>query len=432
MPSHPSPPTVPATSDPIEPSPQAWRRKWLIVLAFLVVWQLLWLALAYFASRGKEFGGDVGTYRTYINDPTVLLSERHKSAFGGGIAAPLLPLELAAWVSFFKLALPEFLALRLTMVVHVTIGMAIGLWFAFRDYGAPRGRSSWLIAILLATIPVGWVGGAIMTQDDSVSAAWAGIALWACVAAGPIAGTLATGAGMFFAKPFLAVTIGGIWIGYPKARRAVTVCGVSLGLLFLAFLWWRDGNFELLKQFIVRPFMGASPYGIWWMLFGEFSERPVRNLATFLTAASIAAFAAVAVRRRLSVWSAVVGLYCLFFTFFYGVMPEYEMWYLPFLLVVLWQCAQRGQWGTFACGWLHSFFGFGYKVAYGFNPRFANSGKPGIKTWYLEHIGWDVQGFQIALALATIACSAVMAVLLLARDPFEPVENQRVSERKAA
>lgn len=381
------------------------------------VWQVGWVLAINWLMRGREFGSDAPAFDAYVNDPLMLLTARHRSFLGGGVAAPLMPLELAGVYAAFEQFASKFVAMRLTMVVHSIAAMAITFWIAFRMLGPPRGLRDYMVAILIALVPASWVGDAILSQDDAIAALWSALSLAACVYGTPVAATVVTGLGVFFAKPFLAITFLAIWLVSRGRRRQVALVAGGFVLAYLGLMLWRDGGQLPTKTYIVGPYMGPSPYGIIWMIFGRFNTWLVRDIANVITFTAMALTAIIALRRKTSLVSTSVALYSVFFSSFYGIMPEYEFWCLPFVLLLLWTCRRTAAWGVFWLAWLHSFFGYAYKVVYGLNPNFPETDKPGLKAWYLEHIGIDVHGLQIALAVATVICSVWLAVELLRRDP---------------
>ncbi len=392
------------------------RRAWLYILIGTVAWYLVWLISVDRVTGGREFGSDYPTFAAYLDDPWMLFTSRHRAIFGSGIAAPLLPVSLSVPTMLYERILGEFLALRLTVMLYAVVGVACGFAVAIRRLGPSANRREWLLTAAAAVVPVGWVASTIMSQDDCVAAAWSGVALCMWVSGAPVAATAVIGLGMFFAKPFLAITILAIWICSPGRRWHVALTGSLFVAALIGVYYWRDGALPF-GSYVIIPYMGASPYGIAWMLFEGFRDVwLIKNIAGVLTAIAFAAFSYYAWRRRLSPIATTVGLYSLFFTFFLGVMPEYEMWCLPFVIALLYAAIKEREWTVFAIAWLHSFFGYAYKVVYGLNPRFETSGKPALKNWYLEHIGIDVQPLQLTLAVATVASSFALAIILLRRD----------------
>ncbi len=393
-----------------------WRRPWLYLILVLISWCAFWLVLVDRVTGGREFGSDYPTFAAYLHDPWMLFTDRHLAVFGSGIAAPLLPVSLAVPTKLYEPILGRFLALRLTVMLYAVFGIACGFHVALRRLGPPVTRREWLFTAAAAAVPVGWVASTIMSQDDCVAAAWSGVALCVWVGGAPVAAAVVTGLGMFFAKPFLATTILAIWICSPGRRWPVAFAGSFFVAALTGLYFWRDGALPF-GSYVIVPYMGASPYGIAWMLFEGFRDSwLIKNISGVLTAAAFGAFSYFAWRKRLSPIATTVGLYSLFFTFFLGVMPEYEMWCLPFVVALMYAAIKERAWTVFAIAWFHSFVGYAYKFVYGLNPRFESSGKPSLKNWYLEHIGIDVQPLQILLALATIASSFALAVILLRRD----------------
>jgi hypothetical protein len=388
-------------------------------------WYLACLVSVYFVARGVEFGSDAPTFLRYVKNPSMLLDEVPREMFGESVAAPLLPWEIAGSAALFQSYLPEFVAFRATMALHVLIGMAIGLAVAFRQLSPPSNLREWFVALFVAGLPVGWCASVVMSQDDCVSALWSGLTLLACVYSTPLVATVIVGLSIFFAKPFLAVTFLAIWICSPGQRLRVAAVASAFLAGLLGLYWWRDGRLPF-GDYMVGPYMGASPYGIAWLFLGGIDKQWmwwVKDLSAVLTAASLLTFAWLATRRRISVVATNVGLYSLVFTFLLGTMPEYELWCAPFVVVLLWSAAQERRWSVFALAWLHSFLGYAYKLVYGFNIRFEASGKPALKEWYVRNIGIDVQPLQIALAFATVICGFALAIMILRRDPASRVPS---------
>jgi hypothetical protein len=406
----------------------ALRRATAVMLLGVLAWQSLWLMAVYLATGGKEFADDMIAYRAYVADPLMLLTERHQELFGGAVASPLLPIELTVVYRAFE-PLGSFLAYRLTMAVHILAAIGTGFAVAFRQFGVPVGKRGWVQATFIAVVPVAWVTSVLTVQDDCIAAAWCGLCLAACVWLGPVAGAVAAGLGIFFGKLFLGLAFLGIWIAFPPARWRVSAVGAMFVAALLAFVLWRDGNLSY-SEYVYSPHMGASPYGVALLLGLDFDLFAARNLSALLTAAAFIGFTVIAIRRRLSVFSAVTGLHTTFLVTYFGAMPEYYVWFLPFLIVTLWCCARRRYWGTLALGWLSSFLAYAYKVVYGFNSRFPG-GKQSLKQWFDAQIGIDLLGLQIAIAMAAVLTTLLFAICVLFFDPsrrLEAVERSRVAE----
>jgi hypothetical protein len=410
---------------PVPESQFEWRRAWSWLVLAMCGWYIAWLAVIYSVAGGREFGSDAPTFARYVENPSMLLAEVPHELFGESVAAPLMPFEIASSAAAIRTFLPEFVAFRATMALHVLIGLAIGLAVAFRQLAPPARMREWLMTLLIAVLPVGWCASVIMSQDDCVSALWSGLTLLACVYSTPLVATMIVGLSIFFAKPFLAVTFLAIWICSPGQRLRVAALAAAFVAALLGFYWWRDGGLPF-RDYLVGPYMGASPYGIAWLFLGEIDQQWmwwVKDLSAVLTASSLLIFTWLATRRKTSVVATNIGVYSLVFTFLLGTMPEYELWCAPFVVVLLWSAAQEHRWSVFALAWLHSFFGYAYKLVYGFNVRFEASGKPALKEWYVRNIGIDVQPLQIALAFATVICSLALAIMILRRDPVSKVPS---------
>ncbi len=259
----------------------------------MAAWYAAWLTAAYFASGGAEFDSDAPTFIAYVENPSMLLSEVPREQFGASVAAPLMPWEIATAATVFRAFLPDFVAFRAATAFHVLMGMAIAFGIAFRERGPPISARNWLITLLVAILPVGWCASVIMSQDDCVSALWSGLALLACVYSRPVVATVIVGLGIFFAKPFLAITFLAIWICSPGERLRVGVIATTFVAALLGFYLWRDGTLPF-GEYMVVPYMGASPYGIAWLLLGSI-EKPwmwwIKDFAAVVTAAALGTFA---------------------------------------------------------------------------------------------------------------------------------------------
>lgn len=397
-------------------SPQSpglsWQRPTTLLLMGVLVWQLMWIAAAYYFTGGVEFGDDLPAYRAYVDDPLMLFTDRHRLHFGGAVAPPLLPVELKAFHVLFA-PLGDFLAFRLTMLLHVLPALFVGFAVAFARNAPPGSWRQWLFAVAIAVVPVAWV--MVLTgQDDSIAAAWAAVCLAAWVTLGPIACAIAAGMGMFFGKIFIVLAFLALWVATPGRRTQIAAIGFAFVAGLFALLVWRDRGLSY-AQYVYGPYMGASVYGIVWLLAGEFNLITARNISAVLTILACLSFVAITLRRRVSFPSAVTSLHLIFLMTYFGAMPDYYGWFLPFLVVTLWACYRDRLWTTFAAGWLSTFLAYGYKVLYGLNPQFP--GKPGLKAWSVENIPFDIGPIQIACAIAAVICTVLFALNVLFLDP---------------
>ncbi len=397
---------------------EAWRRATVISVLALFAWQVTGLIVVYFLTGGKEFIDDASTYAAYIADPLMLLTERHRLIFGGSVAPPLLPLELKATYAPFA-SLGDFLALRLTMILHITFALAVGFAAAFRHIEVPRSWREWAQVVTIAIVPVAWITSVVTVQDDTIAAAWGGACLAAFLCLGPLAGAVAAGFGMFFGKIFFALAFLALWTSTPGLRTRLAGIGAGFVLGLLAFLLWRDGGFAY-SEYVYPPYVGASPYGIAWLIGGKFDLFAIRNLSAVVSTVAIALFTYVAARRRTSFVSAITALHSLFLVTYFGAMPEYYVWFLPFVVFTLWACLRQGLWGTFCIGWLTTFFAYGYKLLYGMNERFQGT-KETLKHWAANNIPFNIEWLLIAVGICAVLCTLFFAISVLVRDPAKTV-----------
>jgi hypothetical protein len=414
---------------PTSPTNSRWFHATAVVLLGIAIWQIAWIAAAYLFTGGKEFADDSRIYVAYVNDPGMLWSERHRAVFGAAVAPPLLAAELKVFHSVFERA-GDFLAFRITMLLHMLFAYGAGFAVAFRYLGVPDTWRGWARALAVAMVPVGWVT-VLTVQDDSVAAAWGGLILLAYVWRGPVVGAIAAGCGMFFGKILLGLALLALWIASPGRRFQVAAVGAAFLGILLGFLFWRDGGL-VYSEYVYIPYMGASVYGLVWMLASEFDLLAARDLSAIVTMLAFGAFTWIGVRRRLSIFSAVTAVHSLFLMTYFGAMPDYYAWFFPFLVVTLWACCQRGYWGTFAVGWLSSFFAYGYKVAYGLNSHFPSDTKPALKTWAAENIPFNINVVQIATGFAAVICTLLFAALVLYLDPTKPAAGETAATNDGA
>jgi hypothetical protein len=301
------------------------------------------------------------------------------------------------------------------MLLHILVAYSAGFAIAFRHFGVPNSWRSWAAAALVAMVPVGWVT-VLTSQDDSVAAAWSGLCLVAWATLGPVAAAYVAGLGVFFGKALLALAFQALWIGEPGRRVVIVAIGAAFLGALAGLLLWRDGGFQAYSAYVYGPHMGASICGILTLLGVDYDLHAARNVTAVVTLLALAGFTWIAVRRRLSTISAVTAIHSLFLFTYFGAMPDYYAWFFPFLIVTLWTCWQKRLWGTFAAGWLSSFFAYGYKVVYGLNTRFPTN-KPNLRAWAAQHVTFDMDILQLAIAVAAVVCTLLFAICVTWRDP---------------
>ncbi|MDX1963534.1 MAG: hypothetical protein SFX18_10295 [Pirellulales bacterium] len=397
---------------------------WLLVGSYLVgqaaLAVILWKIVA-----GREFSHDTADYLKYLADPWMLLKPvSDHDTVGGRIASPLLPVVISPLIYAQRiLGINTFLALRGTMIICATIGMGIGWGLALRDYGVPRGWRQSSLMWLLWALPVCWLATSLMSQDDAIAAAWSGLALWAWRRHGPIASLHVAGLGMFCAKPFLVLIFLPLWLATPGKRWTLFLYGTIWVASWVALIAWRDSGLASFGH-SVHPTMSGNLCSIWWILAGYSTPQAAhdfrilaKQLGSYLTLIVLGGWTVAGLSRPVPVPRGVVITYCLFFVAFVGMMPEYELWYMPWLIYVLWEVARRGDYATCLVGWSHSAWGYAYKLLYACDHRIFNKALPSpLQTWYARTVDWDLRLPLVICAAATIL-SALWLAWRLWRTP---------------
>ncbi|MGC4006059.1 MAG: hypothetical protein QM811_24250 [Pirellulales bacterium] len=391
---------------------------WLAIA--LSVWQLVLIGGLNWGLAGREIGSDVNEYRFYVREPWLLFQPTgSKPLYGGRVAAPALPLLIAApYHVFSMLGCPAFVAFRMTLCGYV----ALGVWLTWRTIfqtAPPESKAEKWLAVGITFMPLTWIASAVLSQDDCVTLAWSALCFWLWRMSGPVACQRAALVGMFVAKPFYIVLAAALWIAYPKLRRRFGIStAVAVGV-FAAFFFVRDGRFTPAAH-DVDGFASATWCVVLWLWNGGIGAQDpdvfaglVKPLSIQLTLWGMSLYGLALLWRKPSLTAAVVGLYTVFFTFHLGMMPEYEFWYFPWVVWTLWLCAERKRRLLFAAVGLHNVLGYVYKVLYvcdEYNiPRIDV--KP-LRALYTKYVDWDLRWPMLFVAAGTIAAGAVTVIEL--------------------
>jgi hypothetical protein len=403
-----------------------WWALFLIVLIFQVA-----IALALWKTKnGMEFSSDMHTYQDYVQQPGMLFhSMEHQDTTGGGYAPPVLPLMLYIPHFVFSQFGDDFLAFRFTMIAWVMLGLGLALDVALKDFGVPENRKQALGAILLVLLPVVWMAPAVLSQDDSVAAGWSGICVWAWRRWGVWGCVITALLAFWIAKVFFILALLGLWMSYPKLRTKLVVIGIAFLALVAGLVMLRDGSFEYVSKG-TPPYMGGTVYAIYYILFLDSSKATqtsfgtaARNISFLPTVIGLGSWALLGMRKTLSLPVAIVGTYSLFFVTFCGMMPEFELWYFAWVLLILWSVMKNGDRLTFAVGWMHSFWGYFYKICYS-SDRFIfykGSNKSALQDFFQTNFDFDLKGLLVFTASATVLSGLLFAIRLYWRDPTASV-----------
>lgn len=401
--------------------------RWAIGLTLLMLSLQIGVALLLNALlQGKEIANDVAEYRFYVEQPWVLLNPPPGiKMYGGWIAAPLLPLLLATIYQPLQwLGAGEFLAFRGTMIFWLTLGFGITIQEIFRRWGTPRTKRQVMLALALTCSPLTWFPSAVLTQDECLAGFWCALCfvcwsrwgLWGC--------WLAAATGVFAAKPFFLVYFAALWMAYPAQRKSLFWVSILPALGLFGFMYWRDGQLHYV-HFSVQSYMSGSLYSLAWLWDGTVTNAAgsahrawAKQFSTLPTVFAMGAYGLLAWRVRFTLPSAVVGLYCVMFTFLVGMMPEYELWYWSWSLLLIWVACRNGEWLLGSLLYLHSVLGYGYKLLYACDSKnfYLTELKP-TAIWYDRHIGWNLWWVMVLLSIALVSNTLCLALLLWRKYP---------------
>lgn len=401
---------------------------WALACLFLI--QVVFAVGLDLYRESSEFSNDVRDYHRYVSDPQILWRDFRTTGIGGGfLSSPLLPyLVYGPWKIVSSVGFAEqrqlFLGLRLTMIFWFTVG----LYFTWKTLGSvleikPERLGRWL-AWLIVLMPLNFIAPAVMAQDDCVCFGWGGFAFYCWRRWGIGAFVCCIVAGVWMVKPFLLFIFPAIWMAYPAWRvKIVAIAGLTAGSL-LGFFYWRDGSIEFFK-FAMNGSLSPTLYSIAWLWpqpidFSQWNEfgATTRAISTPCFIVTMLVWCLSSWRKPYPMQSAIVGTYAVFFLTLTAVMPEYELWFLPWLMLVMWLAVQARNWSLFAACWLHSTINYAYKFFYACDKtHFRKSYPSPFEEFYEEYFNYDLRWVFITLAIAATICRLAI-VYYLWRDRF--------------
>jgi hypothetical protein len=321
------------------------------------------------------------------------------------------------------------------MLTWQLLGFGLAWHTALKIFGTPANRKQIFATISIAFMPVLWLGTAVLSQDDCVAAGWSGICLWAYRRWGPWPSVAVLFAAIWTAKIFFAVGLLGFWIAYPKMRMRLVLIGVTIVAMMAAFLLLRDGTTNY-ANVPVLPYMGGSIYSLFFIFFvapttqnAEYYTSLIRTVALIPTTIGLGTWALAGLKRRLSLPVAMVGTYSIFFAFFAAMMPEYEFWYIAWVILIMWSTVKSGDWLTFGICWSHSFWGYLYKITYSSDSTIFYKGSAGsiLQGFFRQHFNFDLKWLLAFLASATVLSALWLTVRLYRNDPTSSIQSPKVA-----
>ena len=405
----------------------ASSRRWAVGLTLLVLaLQVVIALLLQKYLKGQEVSSDVQEYRNYVEHPLILLNPpADVKMIGGWVAAPLLPLLLSPIFQLLSYGgASEFLAFRGTMIFWFTLGFAITVYEVFRRWRAPRTKREILIALAFAISPLTWLPSAVLAQDETIAALWCGICfvcwsrwgVWGCWSAVAV--------GVFAAKPFFLVYFAALWMAYPAQRKMLTLASSAVFFALIGFMYVRDGELRLLHH-SVQSNMSGSLYSVAWLwdrtptfASSQAHRHWAKGVSTVPTLVAMAGYALLAWRMRFTLPSAIVGIYCVMFTFLVGMMPEYELWYWSWSVLLIWISCRRGEWPLAILLYAHSVLGYAYKILYSCDSKnFYNEQLKPTAKWYAQHIALDLWWVMLLLSIALVLNTLWLSIVLWRKYP---------------
>ena len=224
----------------------------------------------------------------------------------------------------------------------------------------------------------------------------------------------------------------GIWLAARGQRLRVALAGGACVLAFLGFLVIR----YLFSGFLYPDYhyhaMSNSPsiWAAYYLLIDPIAfDDPIRPYVKIFVVGGMLMFLAVAWRRRMSVWSAVVASHCAFFACFIGIHPEHYQWFLPFLIVFAWDALAKRKRLAFWLAVGVTYLAYAYKIVYGLRgpPGNTAGGKFVLRELFERHVGIDLRWLQITLLFMTLATLLVLTWQALRMDSEENVNEKRLT-----
>lgn len=434
-----------ATSSATAAGARRWGQPFWIALAVLLLLQLGIAVVLCMVREGQEFSNDAQDYHQYLRDPHILLADLRTSGMGGAyFASPLLPYLIYVPYHFFSaLGIPEeyrlFLGLRLVVISWAALGIILS-WRVFQQTWQIRStlRDHWF-SLLLVCLPLTIIAPAVLSQDDSVCLGWAGIGLYCWHRWGVSALLIVVSLGVWFAKPFLLFMFPAIWMSYPQWRTTtVVLCGAVTASL-LGFFYWRDGNLTILT-YTENGSNAATLYSVGWLLQPNFDlgkwnahAHLVKSLSTPIFLSTMSIWCLSSWRKPYALPAAVVGTYFVFFSSQTMLMPEYEFWFLPWMLWLMWWCIRHERWSLLAFCWLHSTISYAYKLLYACDGiHFFKMTRSPLENYYSEHFDFDLRWPMSVLAIAATVCRiAIVVCIWKMRDQIKvetaPAQQAQIS-----
>jgi hypothetical protein len=138
-----------------------------------------------------------------------------------------------------------------------------------------------------------------------------------------------------------------------------------------------------------------------WQSYGELTRR----LSTPILLVTLSVWCLSSWYKAHPLPSAMVGTYTVFFLSLTAVMPEYDLWFLPWTIWVMWGAAKQKNWSLFAMCWLHSFLAYAYKFFYACDSiHFSKSFRSPLEDYYNQHFNYDLKWVFISIAFAATIC----------------------------
>ncbi len=209
-----------------------------------------------------------------------------------------------------------------------------------------------------------------------------------------------------------------------RAKLVPMLVAILALLSLVGFFYLRQGTLQQLNH-TVEPYMAASAYSMWWLWLDQ-PTMDTKNLVLWtsqawapkFTLAWFVIWTGSAWFRHWQLPQAIVGMYTLLFVTIIGMMPEYEWWYFPWVIVLAWGAWQQGQRRMFTSLVLHNVLGYAYKILYACDSQhFLRHAPSPLSSLYDRYVGVDLCGLcSVSLCCTCSIVSGLRMSLLAVSD----------------
>ncbi len=319
----------------LQASSESTLRTLLIFLVCLVFSRALILTAIYHLTHGHELSNDVAMHMRMVRSPLGILDNTlPKQEY-----PPLLPVLEALFGYPLSRVLPDFLTIRITMILWETV-LGVLFFYFLRALGV-RGTRRAVCLLAFVVLPAGWLTTTVMAQDDAIAACGFLLPLFLLVTGRQVAALFASGFGLIAAKIFVGLELVGL---LPMVDRRNRIKAMAAGLLPVAVVYGGMTVHRVLHSlplpllsFKPNPYFGTN----FWLVLHRYENLNLSAIGTYTGFLALAcSFIPIVLLLRIPRprWTphlisvACAAMLLIFFSLFYHVEPEYFLIVLPLLI----------------------------------------------------------------------------------------------------